>query len=362
MRHPLHSICPYFAMFPEDYVARHLFSFTRPGDLILDPFCGRGTTILESTLQKRRALGTDVNLVAACVSGAKANVPPVDEVLARLTDLAEMAPCEEFEEPQSEFFKYCFHEETLKELLFLRRILDWRHNRVDRFIAAVALGVLHGEAHRSPNYFSNRMPRTISTKPDYSVRWWKERNLFPERREVFPLLRVLCRYRLLVPVPAVPARVELEDARNSGKVFAEFRSQVTLVVTSPPYLDTTDYAEDQWLRIWFLGGPAKPSRGASKDDRHKKVKDYWLFLKEVWKGCDSLLADGATIAIRIGGKKLSVEEITEGLTTSLQSGISRPVKLLDEPLTSEIKKGQLSSFRPGNFGKKHEHDYVFRLQ
>ncbi len=88
MRHPLHAICPYFAMFPEEYVARQLLAFTRPGDLVLDPFCGRGTTVLEGLLRKRRVIGTDVNWVAACVAGAKAAVPSKGDVIGRLCELS----------------------------------------------------------------------------------------------------------------------------------------------------------------------------------------------------------------------------------------------------------------------------------
>jgi len=38
---------------------------------------------------------------------------------------------------------------------YLRSVLDWRNRKDDRFIAALCLGALHGESHRSPNCFSN---------------------------------------------------------------------------------------------------------------------------------------------------------------------------------------------------------------
>lgn len=360
MRNPLHAICPYFAMFPEEFVARHILAFTRPDDLVLDPFCGRGTTILESLLQRRRAIGTDVNLVAACVSGAKADIPARQDVLDRLVDLEAASQGSVVAMPEGEFFEWCFHPETLREILFLRSTLAWRTDRVDRFISAVLLGALHGESHRSPNYLSNRMPRTISTKPAYSVGWWKERGLVPDRREVFSILRTLVNFRLAGEVPAGHGRVVLQDARMCASEFPEFAGQVKLVVTSPPYLDTTDYSEDQWLRIWFLGGPSYPTRGMNGDDRLTSIERYWAFLREAWEGCAALLAPGATIAIRIGGKKLSVDETTVGLTESLSATFGG-VRMLSAPVTTEIRRGQINSFRPGQLGKKHEHDYIFRL-
>ena len=360
MRHPLHAICPYFAVFPEEYVSRQILAFTRPLDLVLDPFCGRGTTILESLLQGRRAIGTDVNLVAACVSGAKARVPGKDDVLQRLDELQADQKSKNIVAPETDFFDLCFHPETLQEVVFLRENLNWKNDDVDRFIAAMALGALHGEAHRSPNYFSNRMPRTISTKPDYSVRWWRERDLVPARREVFTILRRLLHFRISSVTPQGFARVALQDARKCSDEFPEFRGEVKLLVTSPPYLDTTDYSEDQWLRLRFLGGPAAPTRKMNADDRLTDADTYWTFLREAWRGCEPLLHDSATIAVRIAGKNLTVDDLTDGLTGSLKHSFPS-VRLVSRPVTTEIKNGQIGSFRPGSSLKKHEHDFVFKV-
>ncbi|MBM3934082.1 MAG: hypothetical protein FJ319_07240 [SAR202 cluster bacterium] len=87
--HRLHALCPYFEMFPPSFVRHHLRAISRPGDVVLDPFSGRGTTLLESLLHDRIAIALDVNPVAACVSGAKANVPRFEAVTARLVELRE---------------------------------------------------------------------------------------------------------------------------------------------------------------------------------------------------------------------------------------------------------------------------------
>ena len=86
-RHPFHAICPYFAMIPEQFVEQQLLSFTSPGDLVFDPFCGRGTTVFESLLRGRQAAGIDINPVAACIASAKANAPKLEKLLRRIDDL-----------------------------------------------------------------------------------------------------------------------------------------------------------------------------------------------------------------------------------------------------------------------------------
>jgi DNA methylase len=74
-------------MFPHTFVRQHLFTLTRPGDVILDPFSGRGTTLLESLLLDRKALAVDINAVAACVTGAKAHIPILPAIESRLDEL-----------------------------------------------------------------------------------------------------------------------------------------------------------------------------------------------------------------------------------------------------------------------------------
>src|SRR5216684_2680549 len=202
MRNPLHSLCPYFAMFPEGFVQKQLLAYSRPGDQVFDPFCGRGTTILEALLNDRRSIGLDINPVAACVAGAKANTPTPQEVDLRINALVDEFSANSAQvQPDNEFFLLCFSQPTLRQVLFLRSSLRWQTDRTDRFIAAMTLGVLHGESHKTELCLSNRMPRTISTKPEYSVRWWKARDLLPPERDAFDILRKTAKFRFVGSVP-----------------------------------------------------------------------------------------------------------------------------------------------------------------
>jgi hypothetical protein len=360
MRHRFHSICPYFAMFPEEFVQRYL-TWSRPGDLVLDPFCGRGTTVLEALLRGREAIGCDTNSVAVCVSRAKADPPRLGDLLARLRELEEACCSAKRIAAPNEFFRWCYHRSTFHQVAFLRSALLWRRRREDCFIAAVALGLLHGESHKTALCFSNRMPRTISTKPDYSVRWWRERHLLAPERDIFHILREMVAYRFASPVPDKKGRVKQCDVRKAAARFFDARGQVKLVITSPPYLDTTDYSEDQWLRLWFLGGADSPvRRNKGTDDRHRRSEDYWRFLREAWKGIAALLADGAHIVIRIGGRRLKKDECQASLLQSLKLGLNSNVRLIERQ-TSAIRKRQAIAFHPGPLGSAVEHDFHVRL-
>ena len=360
-RHPFHSICPYFAMFPEEFVAEQLLRHTMRGDLVFDPFCGRGTTVFESLLQGRRAAGSDINPVAACIAGAKADAPSLAALLARIDDLEGAMPSGE-SEPPTEFFGACFAPKTLHQVLHLRGELDWRLDSVDRFLAAMILGAIHGESHRSELYLSNRMPRTISTKPDYSVRWWAEKGLVAPERDVFEVLRKLAAFRYRMAPAESPGTVKQGDAREVAVNFEDMHGAVKLVVTSPPYLDTTDYAEDQWLRLWFLGGPSKPVARQHKDDRITQPPIYWRFLEESWAGLEPLLDEQAVIVVRIGGASLTKEDLFEGLLKGLSTAMpNRLVKSMSAGTTSNIRPRETSAFRPTAAKDRVEHDFTFEV-
>jgi hypothetical protein len=77
-------------------------------------------------------------------------------------------------------------------------------------------------------------------------------------------------------VPEIPGtRVAAVDARRIAAWFPNAKGHVGLVITSPPYLDTTNYREDQWLQLWFLGGPEVPRR---KGPQRRSPSFWWASL------------------------------------------------------------------------------------
>jgi hypothetical protein len=353
-------------MFPHTFVRKYLFALTHTGDAILDPFSGRGTTLLESLLLDRKALAVDINPVAACVTGAKAHVPALLAIISRLNDLerhcreTSWQAVDEERHALPSFFAHAFHYWTLREILFIRKHLDWHHSDTDRFIAALALGSLHGEMDKSSAYFSNQMPRTISTKPAYSIRYWREHGLRPKRRHVFEILRNRAQFRLQDGRPSHTGITLQADVRETSRLLKSWQGRVQAIITSPPYLDVTNFEEDQWLRLWFLGGPPWPTyRRISKDDRHSSTEGYWKFLAEAWQGVASLLVKGGFIVCRVGGKKQSLDTLAHGVVATVLSAFPS-AELVFGPFVSSPVQRQTDNFRPGTAGCGIEADFVFR--
>ena len=198
VRHRFHALCPYFAMFPESFAEKWIDRLTRRDEVVLDPFCGRGTVPFQAMLMERTPVGNDINPVAFCVTRAKTNAPQVSRLMRRLQSLEAAFNSSEWETQRRklpEVFRHAYRANTARQLLYLKTSLRWRTNTADCMIAALCLGALHGEMDASHRYLSNQMPRTISTKPSYSIKFWKERGLVPPKRDVFKVLRKAAIFR-----------------------------------------------------------------------------------------------------------------------------------------------------------------------
>jgi methylase of polypeptide subunit release factors len=83
---------------------------------------------------------------------------------------------------------------------------------------------------------------------------------------------------------------------------------VHLVVTSPPFLDVVDYAQDNWLRCWFCGidphaVPITIARG---------IDEWREAMRRVFRELTRVLVPGGWIAFEVGevrGGKVRLEEV-----------------------------------------------------
>jgi hypothetical protein len=218
---------------------------------VLDPFCGRGTTIYAARLAGVPAVGVDVNPVAVAIARAKL----AKASLASVMGLAQALLSETAGEvPQGEFWQWCSHPDTLQEIVTLRqKLLGIKDTQTSELLRAVILGGLHGPRNvGEPSDLSNQMPRTYASKPDYAVRFWQARDLWPVRVNTLAVIRKRAERLVSDLPPKVGGRVILGDAAASVE---QIRSKFDLIVTSPPYYGMRTYVSDQWLRAWFLRGP-----------------------------------------------------------------------------------------------------------
>lgn len=315
-------------------------------------------------LMGRQSVACDVNEVAYCITKAKTSAPALPALRRRITALERDFDGRAWRregEALGDFFRYAFDKRTLQQLLYLRHKLRWKTSNLDAMVATLILGGLHGEIGTSSCYLSNQMPRTISTKPAYSIRFWKKHGLEePPERDVFELLRNRAAYRYESPVPRGNSTVLLRDMRELPWLGEALFQGIRAVITSPPYFDVTNFEEDQWLRLWFLGGPPYPTRNRlSRDDRYTFEEKYWAFIADMWRCLGRILETGAHVVVRLGSSRITPARLHHTLTAcSLLSG--RDIECVSSEV-STLKHRQTDAFRPGSRGVRVEVDSVFRI-
>jgi len=329
--HSFHPMCSYLASFPAALAHAFIARYSRPGDVVLDPFSGRGTTPLQACAEGRIGAGNDLNPFAHLLTASKVEPATRAAAMTRLsglrlgwnassaswTSLAEQVVLDPGGVPIPAAgsgtgathhgtetvpleVALAFHPETLGQVLFVRSSLRLA-DRTDRFLAAAITGILHG---KSASYLSELMPNTFSMAPRY-VREFAARTAFASpRRDVFDGLSGKVDRLFRQAAPSTEGIALLGDARDvAPRVRAALRARgrpdrARLVVTSPPYLRVVKYGYYNWLRTWFLGFDAKAIDAALDDAHHREP--YLVFMRDVLAGLRPALTDDAVVVLVIG--------------------------------------------------------------
>jgi D12 class N6 adenine-specific DNA methyltransferase len=245
----LHQLAPYIGKLKTSIASTILSAFSKPGDVVFDPFCGSGVVPLEALLLGRGAIANDLNPYAAALTRAKLfPIESKDEAIATASRYVEKAKRQAkrtgYQIDAPLWVKQFFHPKTLSEAKILADLLQQDNQW---FLLANLLGILH---HQRPGFLSfpasHLVPYLRATKFP-SARF---PHLYKYRDVARRLSRKLDRtYRRHRPFcEDLPRVFTQRDVRRSG-----FRIKADIAVTSPPYMNALDYGRDNRLRLWFLG-------------------------------------------------------------------------------------------------------------
>lgn len=328
------GVGPYYAMFPIEFAFEVVDKFSESGGSILDPFAGRASSIYAAATQKRSGLGIEINPVGWLYGKVKlepANKTLVEKRLKYIAD--EAANYSDLANNLPEFYHVCYSRNVLKFLLAARSLLDWKNNKVDTTLMSIILIHLHAKLGSG---LSNQMRQSKAMAPDYSIRWWRERNMEPPKIDPYEFLLKKLRWRYVKGIPDITeSEVLLGDSIDLMKnVIQDVQNGTwkpfSLLFTSPPYCGITHYHYDQWLRLWMLGGPELPEKKEEDNKgRFSSKEKYRTLLETIFKDTAQVMSEDSTIYVRTDAREFTFDTTLEVLKESFPKHneriINRPV-------------------------------------
>jgi len=303
----------YRACFKPQLPGYFIEQLTCPGDLVYDPFSGRGTTAVEAALRGRNVIVNDVSPLSEILARPRLELPSVAEIDGRLRSLRFAA------RPRSGLdLSMFFHPDTEFELLGLREYLFRRwiagaEDGADRWIRMVATNRLTGH---SPGFFSvYTLPPNQAVSADDQVRINAKLRQEPEYRDIRALIlkktlqlqgRLTAAERWRLRAAADTARYMVCKAAATPDIPS---NAVQLTVTSPPFLDVVQYAQDNWLRCWFNGLNAETI--GARITMSRTVEHWSAEMSAVFAELHRITRPGGWVAFEVGEVRRGTVKLEE---------------------------------------------------
>jgi len=303
----LHSLCSYQGKL-KPAIAHFLVKyFSTENSTILDPLAGVGTIPLEAALQNRKIYANDLSLIAYANTLAKVGAVSNTECLKIIESLKEFIKNDvisvlEFERSNFGFNKNIqeyYHEDTFKEIMSARKyfVKSGIKNENYAFIFSSLLHILHG----------NR-PYALS-RTSHPITPFAPKGEFVYKNLVEKLLDKVNR-----------AIIEKNNFvnNNHGVFHGDFadliknikKESINLVITSPPFYDSTRFYMANWIRMWFSGWD-KDDFKIKKESyiETKQIKNIYIY-NSFFKTMSVLLKDKGNMILHLGfSKKANMAEL-----------------------------------------------------
>lgn len=264
-QHLTHNIHRYSGKFIPQIASRAISILTQPGDFVVDPYCGSGTTLIECALLGRRAIGIDLNPLAGLIALTK--ITPIskaelDKLVRRLHDLlltnrieqslplfqavAEGAVSEAERDSRiaNEWYGKWFQPHVLKELVEIDLAIRNIESIALRNIAKIA--------------FSSILRRSSNAHSGYPNVMF-DRNAPKKKPPLLPFFKALERTVEMVDSlsTASVSWSDVDVVRANATALPIKDESVDAVISHPPYIGSIPYAEYGVLSLQWLGADSK---------------------------------------------------------------------------------------------------------
>jgi site-specific DNA-methyltransferase (cytosine-N4-specific) len=305
-RYFTHNYHPYSAKYIPQIPHYLITNLTKRNDLILDNFVGSGTTLVESKILGRHAIGVDINPLACLVAKVKTtnihrlNLEKISAISRSIKeDILKLRASGGYNNntlafnlqnpesinnndylliniPHPNILKW-FDKNVIYELLTIKSKIDsLEDNHIKDFLLVAFSSILRSISNATSG-FGNLM---INKQPP------KKSNIYEKFNQVVSLMAMnMEQFNQLTKKNNSTIRIFNHDTRNLKFIADE---TIDFICTHPPYMASVPYAEYQKLSLWWLGISQQElenkligGRRARRDTPERFFQDMFMTLIEM---------------------------------------------------------------------------------
>lgn len=292
--HSMHDLCSRICSFPPSIPEYYIKKYSNPGDVVFDPWAGKGTVPFEAIRNGRMGIGNDKSPEAFILTHAK--IKPVNKKsfekyvyeLEKKMNRCKITSKLTYLDKRASVF---YSKKTFEQILKLKKVLLNEKSHSAIFTKAIILGLLHGSTVLS---FSLKCSHSYAMSPPYVQKYTKEHGLRKPYRDV---INCILEKGFRILENEMPKQKGIATNTDSRKLKISSNS-VDMILTSPPYFDVQTYAWANWLRLWFLNYDYKQIKKELAESGDPEI--YRNFMNESIKELFRVLRPGSRCFIVVG--------------------------------------------------------------
>ena len=257
--------------------------FGRDADIVFDPYCGTGTSLVEANIRGINAIGTDLNPLARLIARAKTTPFCIDSIENYITQFSRLALEDKLSKigETKEIYgitnlTFWFKPEVVQSLLAIRTFIQETENDTTRLFFQIAFSETVRESSNTRNgefkLYRYSKEKLESFSPEvYEIMVEKLQRNFKGAKQ----------YKAIIDNFINPPSAKIYGFNTGKKISAKFLipESVDIVVTSPPYGDSrTTVAYGQYSRLsaaWLeLEEPAKIDKKLMGGGKSKSISHF----------------------------------------------------------------------------------------
>lgn len=341
----VHRLHPYLGKFIPQLVEVFLRKYFKPGQTILDPFVGSGTTLIEANLLGMHSIGIELSEFSYLIAKVKIQKYDIELVEKEILDILwkvkeyskkiqktqkELFNDHDFVFEPTEYFKTWYHLRAIKEIYYYKSLIP---NYKNQDILKIILSRSARSARQIPHYDLARPKKPVKGK------YW----CIKHKRYCFPIdnaIKFITRYSL----DTIKRIKEFDKLRTSTKITLlqgdarfiklPFGREVDGIFTSPPYLGLIDYHQQHKYAYDLFNFKEYPKAEIGSPNKsgnwNNKKENYKNDIIVVFKNLKKYMKEKAKIFIVVNDKHNLYPEIAKECDFKFIDIFHRPVLMRTE--------------------------------